>query len=195
MASATAVCRRPVHLRNRAIARRPHSDLCWSARATIGGGSARRLLAGSGTDQNLGRSASGHRCNFWDHADIREYIDTSDLHALVAPRTLVVQTGKKDDTYSSFRARIGNHTVNAYFAGDKQVARRSRAAYASSPDSFVHYLHYDKHRYHTGVVAPRERGSERFVQEPVTVEPPPAHPWSVDWQADSCTTRTEKVLF
>ena len=62
--------------------------------------------------------------------------------------------------------------MKAYFAGDKQVARRTRAAYASSPGSFVHYLHYDVHRYHVGVVAPKERGAQRFVQEPVMVEPP-----------------------
>jgi len=148
-----------------------------------------------GLRHNLGRNDTGHRCNFWDRADIREYIDTSDLHALVAPRTLIVQTGKKDHTYSTFRPHIGNHTVAAYFACDKQVARRTRAAYAHSPGSFIHYLHYDEHRYHVGVVAPAEPGSQRFVQRPVMVEPPAAEPWRVDWQADPQTVDDEKTLF
>ncbi len=147
-----------------------------------------------GPTHNLGRGAP-HQCHLWDRADLREYIEVSDLHALVAPRTLVVQTGRHDETYSTFRPRVGNRTVKAYFAGDKQVARRTRAAYASSPGSFVHYLHYDVHRYHVGVVAPKERGAQRFVQEPVMVEPPAGQPWSVDWQADACTIDQEKVLF
>ena len=146
-----------------------------------------------GPRHNLGRSATGHRCNFWERADIREYIETSDLHALIAPRMLIVQTGKKDDTYSVFSPHVMNRTVHAYFAGDKQVARRSRAAYLSSPGAFVHYLHYDKHRYHTGVIAPHQSGAEQFVREPVTVEPPTS--WSVDWQADPCTIDVDKTLF
>ena len=148
-----------------------------------------------GPTHNLGRSDSDHRCNFWDRADIREYVDTSDLHALVAPRPLIVQTGRQDRTYSTFRARIGNHTVDAFFAGDKLVARRTRAAYAGAPGSFVHYLHYDKHRYHTGVLAPAERYALPFVQQPVAVKPPAGQPWSVDWQADAQTTDDGKTLF
>jgi dienelactone hydrolase len=148
-----------------------------------------------GLRHNLGRNASDHRCNFWDRADIREYIDTSDLHALVAPRLLIVQTGKQDETYSDFKLGTGRNAVPAYFAGDKQVARRTRAAYAHWPGSFIHYLHYDKHRYHTGVVAPAQPGAERFVQQPVQVEPPPGEPWSVCWQADPCTADDGLTLF
>jgi dienelactone hydrolase len=150
-----------------------------------------------GLRHNLGRPSddSDHRCNFWDRADLREYIDVSDLHALVAPRTLIVQTGRKDDTYSVFRPRIGQSTVDAYFAGDKQVARRTRAAYAQSPSSFIHYLHYDKHRYHVGVTLPAETGAERFVHQPVDVEPPAAEPWNVFWQASPQTADQGTTLF
>jgi hypothetical protein len=94
---------------------------------------------------------------------------------------LSVQTGKKDDTYSVFSPRVMNRTVHAYFAGDKQVTRRSRAAYVSSPGAFVH------------VGAPHQSGAEQFVREPVTVEPPTS--WSVDWQADPCTINVYKTLF
>jgi dienelactone hydrolase len=148
-----------------------------------------------GLRRNLGRSESEHRCNFWDRADIREYIDTSDLHALVAPRLLIVQTGKQDETYSSFKVGTGPNAVPAYFAGDKQVARRTRAAYAQWPGAFIHYLHYDKHRYHTGVVAPAQPGAQRFVQQPVQVGPPPGEPWDVSWQADPGTADDGLTLF
>ena len=74
-------------------------------------------------------------------------------------------------------------------------ARRTRAAYAHWPGSFVHYLHYDKHRYHTGVVAPAQPGAQRFVQQPVLVEPPPGEPWNVSWQADPGTADEGLTLF
>jgi dienelactone hydrolase len=150
-----------------------------------------------GPRRNLGRPSddSAHRCNFWDRADMREYIDTSDLHAMVAPRTLVVQTGRKDQTYSKFRPRIGGSTVDAFFAGDKQVARRTRAAYVRSPGSFVHYLHYDQHRYHVGAALPAQTGAEQFVHQPVSVEPPAGHPWDVSWQASPQTADEGTTLF
>lgn len=150
-----------------------------------------------GLRHNLGRPSGDddHRCNFWDRADMREYIDVSDLHALVAPRTLIVQTGRKDHTYSVFKPQIGQSTVDAYFAGDKQVARRTRAAYAQSAGSFIHYLHYDEHRYHVGESLPAEPGAEQFVHEPVELEPPPGEPWNVFWQASPLTADQGTTLF
>jgi hypothetical protein len=46
------------------------------------------------------------------YADNLEYVDTSDYHALVAPRPLIVQTGKQDDVYSKFTPP---------FAGDNHI--------------------------------------------------------------------------
>jgi dienelactone hydrolase len=146
-----------------------------------------------------GPSDSGHRCHFWDRADIREYVDTSDVLALIAPRTLVVETGVQDHTYSTMQAHpplTPKVSVPAYFAGDKQVARRTRPAYADDPSAFVHYLHYDGHEYHVGVIAPKGvAGSVAFVRTPASSEPPAGQPWSVDWQYDPQTTSTDKVLF
>jgi pimeloyl-ACP methyl ester carboxylesterase len=91
------------------------------------------------------RPALNHTCWRWMHVDLRDYIDTSDLHSLIAPCPLIVQTGKQDHTYSSF---------SPPFASDKQVARRSRAAYGNAPEMFVHNLHLDGHRYHVADVDP-----------------------------------------
>jgi dienelactone hydrolase len=149
--------------------------------------------------EQAGRSADGHCCQFWDRADMREYIDTSDVLSLIAPRMLVVETGVQDRTYSTFKARpplTPKTSVSAYFVGDKLVARRTRAAYAGAPAAFVHYLHYDVHRYHVGVTAPKGvGGAVAFVHTPVAIGPPAAQPWSVDWQFDPQTASTDKVLF
>jgi pimeloyl-ACP methyl ester carboxylesterase len=157
------------------------------------------VAAGCSTDmgQNISTAddSDPHRCQFWDMADQREYTDVSDLYALVSPRTLVVQTGKYDQTFSKLRVRVGKRVVDAYFAVDKQVARRSRAAYVISPHSFVHYLHYDAHRYHFGVIATKQPESVPFVTKPSMTEPPPGRPWSIDWQYDAHYNRERTVLF
>jgi dienelactone hydrolase len=146
----------------------------------------------NGQNIAIGGDSDPHRCSFWDVADQREYTDTSDLFALVAPRTLVAQTGKYDSSFSSLR--VGKRKVPAFFAVARQVARRASAAYASSPKSFVQYLHYDAHRLHFGVVATKQRESVRFVTQPIMIEPPPNDPWSTDWQYDVRIRDDRKTL-
>jgi dienelactone hydrolase len=125
-----------------------------------------------------------HHCWRWVHADIREYIDTSDLHALIAPRPLIVQTGRQDTTFSSF---------SPPFAADKQVARRSRVAYGSEVGKFVHYLHFDHHFYHVGDVDHHNQNAERGVHTPTITEP---HvPFSLTWQIDAKTSLLRPSLF
>jgi dienelactone hydrolase len=83
----------------------------------------------------------GH-CWHWSFADYREYLDQSDVLALIAPRPLIVQTGAADPTFSSYPQP---------FAADKQVIRRARAAYNGGP--IFHYLHPLGHEYRTGVTS------------------------------------------
>jgi len=66
----------------------------------------------------------GPSCWMWNWLDICEYVDTSDFCSLIAPRPLLIETGKQDYTYHL-------PSVNGFppFASDKQVARRARVAY------------------------------------------------------------------
>ena len=128
------------------------------------------------------RPEKNHTCWRWMHADLRDYIDTSDLHALIAPRPLIVQTGKQDHTFSSF---------SPPFASDKQVARRSRAAYVSEPEMFVHYLHFDGHNYHVGDPGPGN--SHAGVHVPTMIEP--GSPFDLSWQTNADTTVRSPTLF
>ena len=134
-------------------------------------------------DSSVLRYHGNHPCWQWLHADIGEYIDTSDLFALIAPRPLVVETGKIDTTYSRFRAP---------FAADKQVLRRARVAYAGETGNLIHYLHYDKHSYHAGDVNPTHE-SEQAIRIPELIQP--AAPWSSEWQSDPRTHPLRATLF
>jgi hypothetical protein len=143
---------------------------------------------------------NSHGCAHWVNANSREYIDTSDYHALIAPRPLIVQTGKRDHTYSKVNnAFFSDHP--ARFAGDKTVARRSRKAYGDERDNFIHYLHYDEHRYHFGDVPSTDnepdylQGYEPFVRKSSVNEPGPRLPESLTWQTDPSTRNTNRTLF
>ena len=120
-----------------------------------------------------------HGCWRWTHADIREYIDNSDLLALVAPRTLTVMTGRQDTTFS---------VASPPFMGDKQVIRRTASAYADVAERLSHYLHYDFHVYHVGGYSPGKQppaGFQNGVQ--VTRVAAPSSPGSTGWQSDPGT--------
>ena len=82
-----------------------------------------------------------HPCWDWVHADVNEFVDVSDYHAMVAPRALVVETGAEDIAYS---------IAAEPFAADKQVLRRSRAAFADRPERVVHFFHPDAHSFQVG---------------------------------------------
>jgi dienelactone hydrolase len=134
-------------------------------------------------DLGVVRYHGNHPCWRWLHADIMEYIDSSDLFALVAPRPLIIETGKVDPTYSRFRLP---------FASDKQVVRRARVAYAGETGNLVHYLHYDQHDYHAGDVN-ATHSSEAGVRIPEVTQPTSA--WSLEWQSDGRTYALRGSLF
>jgi dienelactone hydrolase len=131
---------------------------------------------------------NAHACWRWNHADIREYLDQSDLHALIAPRLLIVQTGKQDPNFSMSATP---------FAADKQVARRTRAAYGDDAGSFVHYLHYDFHHYHVGGEPPDPENPppnyQAGVQVPRAIAPQSRG--SLTWQTDGTTTTDQPTVF
>jgi hypothetical protein len=84
---------------------------------------------------------TGHKWSKWVYADNREYLDTSDFHALIAPRSLIIQTCREDHVWS---------LVRPFFSADKAVVRRSRVAYGKDKKQFIHSLHYNVHEYRVG---------------------------------------------
>jgi dienelactone hydrolase len=140
------------------------------------------IPAGFSPDLSVMLYGGNHPCWRWTHGDVREYIDVSDLHALIAPRGLIVETGRQDVTYSRLATP---------FAGDKQVLRRARVAFSDAPERVVHYLHYDGHAYHFG-----EMGSPAVIEQGVHVPlvTAPQSPWTLDWQRDSQTVVQNATL-
>jgi len=156
-----------------------------------------------------------HPCWRWMNAEVREYIDDSDLLALMAPRPLIVVTGRADFTYSDFPEP---------YASDMEVMRRARVAYGGEVGNVIHYLDYDGHRYHVGDInptlpeqaattGPRPPGSapppidmnlpEYGVRVPRSIGPTapggsalaPTTPNSIDWQTDGRTYPLRATLF
>jgi dienelactone hydrolase len=128
---------------------------------------------------------ANHPCWRWQHANLLEYTDVSDWHALIAPRPLIVQSGKTDATYSSFQPP---------FASDKQVLRRSKAAYAEDAERLIHYLHSAQageapHQYRAGDRLSTQPASPAAgISRPVVREPESDAPWSLSWQTDEHTS-------
>lgn len=83
------------------------------------------MPAGYSPDTDVMYYHGNHPCWLWRWSNVREYIDTSSLHGLIAPRPMVVMTGRQDRTYSS---------RDPPFSADKQVARRSRAVYGAQAE-------------------------------------------------------------
>jgi hypothetical protein len=99
------------------------------------------ITAGFSPDLTVMDLNNNHPCWRWVGGDMTEYVDTSDLHALIAPRTLVVETGLLDRTFSRFVPP---------FASDKQVMRRARVAWHDADARVVHFLHGGAHVYRLG---------------------------------------------
>ena len=124
-----------------------------------------------------------HPCWRWMNADIREYVDVSDLFALIVPRPLIVETGQADPTYSKFPEP---------FASDLEVLRRTRVAYGGETGNVIHYMHYDQHRFHVGDVNPTQL-TEWGIRIPASIAP--SAPGSIDWQVDPRRVETRATLF
>jgi dienelactone hydrolase len=129
--------------------------------------------SGYSPDDGVLTWCGGHPCWRWLHANIREWVDSSDFLALTAPRPLIVQTGARDFVYS---------WTAAPFASDKTNLRRARAAYGNEAERVVHDLHQGGHAFHASA-----------LRRPRLVEP--AREWTWDWQTDARTTSDGRGIF
>src|SRR5262249_14406930 len=118
------------------------------------------VVTGFSPDLGVIRYYTNHPCWEWTWADAREYIGVSDLHALIAPRPLIVETGRTDTFFSKLRTP---------YAGDKQVLRRSRSAFVDVPGHIVHLLHDSGHRFRVGDLDPAQPGVFGLAQ-PLYIE-------------------------
>jgi hypothetical protein len=143
------------------------------------------VATGNPSDLAVMRLHGNHPCWNWQRADVREYEDPGDLHALVAGRMLMRETGRADYTYSS---------APAPFATAKEVVRRAQPAFAAAGGQLVHYLHFDAHAFHVGEFCP-ELGEADGVTTPVLQAPDPEEPWSTDWASDPTTTMLSPSIF
>jgi acetyl esterase/lipase len=141
------------------------------------------VAAGYSPDLGVELYNGNHPCWHWQHGDVREYVDSSDYYALVAPRPLLIETGKQDYSYSQH---------DPPFSADKQVVRRTMAAYQGVEAPFNLYLHYDKHRYHVGDINPTSP-TDQGVRVPALLAP--AVPWDLTWQTDPTTATIQPTLF
>lgn len=132
------------------------------------------VAAGFSPDLSVLKYNNSHGCWLWHYADIREYLDSAELFALIAPRPLIIETGRQDTIYSC---------SPYFFAGDKQIARRVRAAYANDGARFVHYLHNDGHYYRAGDI--NNSQSEFWVRTPSRIAP--SNTGDQSWQTDGTT--------
>lgn len=154
------------------------------------------IPAGYGIDPNVQYlTDTAHRCWAWNNSDIRDYIETSDLHALMAPRKVVFQTGDHDPTFSAG----GN---SAPFAKEKLIARRALTAYGDDGANYIHYLHrYNAdwgrdglHLFRYGDVFPRNPSDVILgITKSTTLEP--RFPGDVEWQHLRDTSATGLTLF
>lgn len=129
---------------------------------------------GYSPDTEVLRISGNHACYRWQHGDVDDYVSASDLHALIAPRPLLIETGIADRVFSR---------VATPFSGDLQVVNRSRTAWGSQAARLVHYLHPDEHRFRAGDSACG--GAALGVTEPVARGPSALDP--VSWQLDITT--------
>lgn len=143
------------------------------------------ISAGFAPDMQVMKYHGNHPCWQWMHADILEYLNTSDWHALIAPRPLLVETGLVDTTFSSFQPP---------FAADKQIMRRSKEIYGIESKYLIHYLHDAQpgeltHQYRVGDrLSTRPELPPAGIAVPVAIAPSPDEPWSRAWQSDGRTT-------
>lgn len=143
------------------------------------------IPAGYSPDTDVLRISGNHPCFIWQHADSTKYFTTSDLHALIAPRALVVETGARDWVFS---------TTSTPFAQDLQVTRRSREAWVPEQGvGFLHYLHDDFHHFHVGGVTSCGLGVATGVTTPLLAAPTPQA--LVSWQTSAATQVVASDLF
>ncbi|MEA2699697.1 MAG: hypothetical protein QOI66_3968 [Myxococcales bacterium] len=136
------------------------------------------LAAGSPPDLAVMQLLGNHPCFNWVRGRVREYVDPADLHALVAPRTLIRETGILDTTYSG----------SAFpFASAKQVVRRAQPAFDALGGTLIHYMHTGAHVFRVGDAAPGFEFGDG-VTAPMLAAPVTDDDSSEAWESDHSTT-------
>jgi dienelactone hydrolase len=145
--------------------------------AALDGRVAAVIPAGYTPDLTVMAGHGNHPCWLWTAGDPLDYFSVAELHALIAPRPLVAEVGLADDVFSDYQPP---------FIGEKEITRRSRAAFADAPDRFVVYLHPGGHEYRFGDVFVTSGAGPLFVAAPVANAPR----WAGDlgWSSDDATT-------
>ena len=144
--------------------------------AALDGRVAAVVTAGFVPDLEVMALNGNHPCWRWLAGDPRDYFSVSDLHALIAPRPLIAETGLVDNTFSRFVPP---------FVDGKEVARRSRAAYSDTPAAFALYLHPGAHDYRFGDVLVDAGNPPLYVAVPNVDGPRAAG--DLTWAADGTT--------
>jgi hypothetical protein len=143
------------------------------------------VSAGSPPDLAVMSVYYNHPCWKWARGDVREYYEPGDLHAMVAGRTLVRETGAADEVFSS---------LPTPFIGAKQVIRRAQPAFDTLGGRLVHYLHGDEHHFHIGALEPGE-AQALGVSTPALDRPDAQNIWATDWQLDARTVVASPTVF
>lgn len=151
------------------------------------------VSSGFAGDYGIMANNGAHPCFLWLHGDVREFIDSSDLAALVAPRTLVVMQGKTDGLYSALEPRHGL---------TREFFRRASLAWGAapfgpapggvvSPNLFM-YLHYDEHYVHVGDRNPTNATIP--IGLTFSARPRPTDACNRDWQNDDSVVLDPRTL-
>ncbi|HEY2900041.1 MAG TPA: hypothetical protein VGL59_05675, partial [Polyangia bacterium] len=135
------------------------------------------LAAGDPPDLAVMQLHGNHPCFNWLRGSVREYFDPSDLHALVAPRTLIRETGAVDTVYS-------NSTWP--YASAKQVVRRAQPAFDALGGTLLHYLHDGAHLFCVGDTT-SGAATAGGVTAPMETAPSASDPSPTDWESDQTT--------
>ncbi len=153
------------------------------------------IPAGFGMDFNVqNETDQHHRCWAWNNSDIRDYIDTSDLHALMAPRKVIFETGDHDPTFSA----PGSPTP---FAKDKLIARRALTAYGDDSAGYAHYLHHYNPAWRDWMHI--FRFGDHFQNNPTapilgvtqSAVRDPRYAGDIEWQTLNDTTESRRSIF
>jgi dienelactone hydrolase len=139
--------------------------------------------AGFIPDLDVMAGNGNHGCWKWLFGDPTDYFSVSDLHALIAPRPVVAETGLDDAKFSRF---------SPPYVAAKEVARRSRAAFVDVPSQFVLYLHPDGHDYRFGDVIVADGSAPLDVTVP-QVDGPRAS-GDLSWATDGTTVSLGETL-
>jgi dienelactone hydrolase len=143
------------------------------------------ISSGASPDLSLMKRHGNCPCWQWVHGDTTEFLEMSDYLALIAPRQVVLESGKWDYTYSGYASP---------FAVEKEHAWRVRTAYGDEAANFVHYLHSGGHQYRVGDVS-GDSPAPAYIQVPQRIAPPGVRNRLADWEVDGETTSLQETLF